>query len=59
MPGSLRSGYRRSIQMTKTTITMRTTVPMPIYIEFPSWGDVCVRSFAHANVDYPARPVTF
>lgn len=37
--GSRRAGQRRlSIKITSTMITMRTTVPMPIYMRFPPSG---------------------
>jgi len=35
-PGTAACGQRRSIQMTRTMITIRTTVPRPIYMRFSS-----------------------
>ena len=44
-PGSLcaavRGQRRRSIKMTRTMMIIRTTVPMPIYMAFPSSDDAC------------------
>jgi hypothetical protein len=45
-------GQRRSIKMTKTMITMRTTVPIPIYMSCPSSGLSLRTRLMHGH--YPA-----
>ena len=59
LPDSLsaagRGQRRRSIKMTRTMITIRTTVPMPIYIAFLPWGDACSCRCLRVRLPSPVR----
>ncbi len=59
LPGSLsaagRGQRRRSIKMTRTMITIRTTVPMPIYIGVLPWGDACSCRCLRVRLPSPVR----